>query len=345
VYRTAGTSGQYLYVGQAIVNTTNPVFTDSISDAALGHTLDTNSYFPPDQNLRGITVMANGIMVGFKNNEVHFSEPYLPYAWNPNAIKPFPHKVVGICPFEGGLYVTTTAEPYIIQGAAPEFMTDMKVAAVQAGISKGSITNYNGQVVYASNDGLVMMQGAQASLDMSFRFFTRKDWQDKYGTKLSQMRLNAHDGSLVVWFEDGTPGFLIRFEEETSSLTQLSEPIYAAFVHPLADALYVSNGNSVYAFRDGNARNSFTWWSKEFVLPKPTSLGAVQLVGSGTVTLQVFADDELKQTSTITMTEYGKTIQRLIGGFMARRWSFRLTGTGEVMEFVAARTVAEFQNV
>jgi hypothetical protein len=188
------------------------------------------------------------------------------------------------------------------------------------------------------------MQGAQASLTTSFQFFTRKDWQDKFGTKLSKMRLNAHDGSLVVWFEDGTPGFLIRFEEETSSLTNLSEPIYAAFVHPLADALYVSNGNSIYEFRAGNTRKSLAWWSKDFIVPKPTNFGAMQLIGSGSLTLEVYADGTMTHTQAVSLDDRGFAIVRLPSGFLARRWSFKFTGSAEISEAYLANSVTELQN-
>ena len=292
-------------------------------------------------------MMANGMLAGFKGNEVHIMEPYLPYACNPNYIKPFPNKVVGICPFEGGLYVTTTAEPYILMGTAPENMTDSKVPAVQAGVSKGSIVAIGNQVIYASNDGLVMAQGLNASLDMSFKFFTRDVWRDRYGSKLSNMRLSRHDGNLVVWFDDGTPGFIMRFEEENPSFTKISDPIYAAFVSPLADALYVaSGGSSVYVFGAGASRQMFRWWSREYVLPKPTNFGAMQLKGSGTLTVYVYADGALKHMQAVTLSLSG-TLIRLPSGFLAKQWSVRLVGDAgcELHECPLVTTPTELQNV
>jgi len=310
----------------------------------LGEPLSTQGYYPPEQTLVGICMMANGIMCGFSGNELHFSEPYLPYAWNPQAIKPFSHRIVGVCPFEGGLYVTTTAHPHIVMGASPDAMTDAKVPAIQAGVTKGSICNLGPYVAYASHDGLVLARGLDASLEQSFKFWTRDEWRTLYGNKLANIRLNAHDGSVVVWFDDGTPGFLLRLEEEALSLTQLSEPIQAAFVHPLADALYVAAGSAVYEFCAGAARNPFTWRSKDFILPKPTNLGVAQLVGDGSVTLEVYADDNLRFTQEVTLVDTGALV-RLPAGFLARSWSFGLAGAGEVREMYAATTIPELQNV
>lgn len=342
----AESSGQYLYVGQTILSS-GYGYVDAVRNEALGHTLDTMNYYPPDQTLRGICVMANGMVVGFKGNEVHFMEPYLPYACNPAAIKPLPHKIKGVCPFEGGLYVTTTAEPYIIQGAAPEFMTDMRLPAVQAGVSKGSICNYNGTVVYASNDGLVMLQGTQVSLDMSFKFFSRSDWQSRYGAHLQNMRLNVHDGSLLVWFDNGFSGFVLRFEEEAPSLTEISYAIQAAFNHPLADSLYVVQGTKAYVFRSLNDRTSFMWTSKEFVLPKPTNFGVLQLIGSGELGIELIADGATVVLSTEPVDMSGGTLVRLPSGFLARRWSLGLFGTenAEIQEAYLANSITELQGV
>lgn len=345
VYRTAtGTVTDYLFVGEVAVNAVTPQFVDDVLTESLGETLATQNYYPPDQTLRGLCMMANGIMAGFLGNEVWFSEPYLPYAYNPAAIKPFKNRVVGICPFEGGLYVTTTTNPYIVMGAAPENMTDARVPAIQAGVSKGSIVDMGAYVAYASHDGIVSARGLDASLDASFKFFTRNEWRSRYGNKLAHMRLAAHDGSLLVWFDDGTPGFMMRFEEEAPSLTQLSAGITAAFVHPLADALYVSNGSSIYEFRAATTRKALTWWSKDFTLP-PTNFSALQLIGTGTLNVSVYADGVLTHTEMVTLTDSGQTVRRLPSGFLARRWSVKFVGSATLESAILVTAIAELKNV
>ena len=346
VYRTAtGTTTDFMFVGEVSVNSAVPIFTDAVTSASLGEPLTSAMYYPPDQGLRGICMMANGIMVGFRNNEVHFSEPYLPYAWNPTAIKSFPQRIVGVCPFEGGLYVTTTAHPHIVMGASPVSMTDARIPAIQAGVSKGGIVDLGGQVAYASNDGIVLAQGMAASLDLSFKFFTRAEWREMYGDKLHLIRLSAHDGALVVWFEDGTPGFMLRFEEESLSMTRLTNGWRAAFVNPVDDSLYVSDGTTVVAFRAGGGRMPFVWRSKDFITARPTSFGAIQLTGTGTVAIEVYADDVLRHTQSVALDDIMAMPLRLPSGFLSRKWSLKLSGSGEVFEANISNTVAELRNV
>lgn len=362
LYRTAtGASTSFLYVPNVDDPNGWPVgeswsapldIVDDVKTEALGEPVSTINAYPPSQELRGLCLMSNGVVAGFVGNEVHFMEPYLPYACNPSAIKPFPSQVTGICPFESGLYVTTIDHPYYVIGATPATMTDAKLTAIQAGVSKNAIVNMGQYVAYVSNDGIVMARGMEASLEKSFQFFTRNEWRSRFGAVLDKMHLSVHDGSLVAWIaddtdSDGYSGFLMRFEEENPSLVRLSDPITAAYVHPQADALYVADSNGIGAFKAGASTVPFIWRSKDFAQQKPTNFGAVQLIGTGTVTLRVYADDVLRLTSSVSMNTEG-VIVRLPSGFLARRWSLELessTDNVEVQEANMVTSVSELQGV
>ena len=352
IYRTATGGGlNYLFVAEWPLSG-GLTFVDKVPSGSLAEPISTLHYYPPPQDLRGICLMANGILAGFRSNEIWFSEPYLPYAWNPSYAKPLMQAIVGICPFENGVYVTTLTNPYFIMGASPDTMTDAKVPVVQAGVSKNSIVNMGAYVMYASNDGLVAMRGLDASLDESFRFFTRNQWRDRYAPWLPFMRLNQHDGSLVGWILSTDPaapaGFLLRFEEEALSYSQLTERTDGAFVYPVADQLYMAQSNSVFVFKGGASTRAFTWWSKDFVQVKPTNFGAVQVVGTGgSITLSSFVDGVLKYTMTFALADTGLTIKRLPAGFLGRKWSFKVVGSAgvEIQEMTVATSITELQGV
>lgn len=349
VYRTAtgGSSTEYLFVGETVLSTTSPKFVDSVKGSALGESIQTRDFYPPPQNMRGIVAMPGGVLAGFVGNNVYFCEPYLPYAWKPNNSQAQINRVVAICPYENGLYVTTTAHPVLITGYSPETMSSQKIPSIQAGVSKGAICNAGPFAVYASNDGLVTIRGINASLDLSFKFFTRDQWRALYGSKLANMRLNAHDGHLLVWFDDGTPGFLIKMDEVAPSFTKLTDVVTAALVHPLTDALYVGDGTNLFAFKTSGERLSWTHWGKDHLLPKPDNLGAVQLIGSGSVVLTVYADGSQVYQTTVSITETGSTILRLPSGFRARRWSFKTEGATNayVNELNVVTSPGELQHV
>lgn len=349
IYRTAtgGTSTEYLFVGEVSVNATNPVFEDAVKGSSLGESIQTRDFYPPPQNMRGIVAMPGGVLAGFVGTSVYFSQPYLPYAWKPSTSQALENRVVGLCPYENGLYVTTTAHPILITGYSPETMSSQKIPAIQAGVSKGSICNAGPFAVYASHDGLVTLRGISASLDLSFKFFTRAQWRTLYGNKLHLMRLNAHDGHLLCWFEDGTPGFLIRMDEVTPSFTKVTDPVYCALVHPQTDNLYVGAGSSIYAFKTGGTGQAWIHWGKDYILPKQENLGAIQIVGGGSMTVTVYADGVQAYQTAITVTNEGSTVFRLPSGFRARRWSFKLEGAinSFVNEMNVVTSPSELQGV
>lgn len=311
IYRTAtGGQANYLYVGSSYVSGSSMLdFKDTVASDALGHTLDTYGYYPPapynissgtsggvSEGMQGLCMMPNGIMVGFRKNELHFSEPYLPYAFNPKNIKPLHSDIVDIYPFEGGLYVTTKNEPCIVQGASPDTMTDMRIPTQQRCVSKGAICAFNGGVVYASPDGLVFVQGTAANMDMSWKFWTRRDWQAEYGGgSLSDMRLIAHDGMLLAYFVGSTSAapFLIRYDEGEFSLTKLDgEKIYAATVSSDGTLLVAKAGSAALHALCGDTSSTRTWYrkSKTFILPKPTHFSAMQIYGKGNFTVKLYGD-------------------------------------------------------
>lgn len=348
IYRTStGSQGtDYLFVAEIVVDANDPSFSDTVKNSALGEAISTRGYYPPPQTLKGITAMPNGSLAGFDGNTVWFSEAFLPYAWKPANTQVLQHNVVGMCAYDTGIYVTTLAYPVIISGYSPDGMSSQKIPAIQAGVSKGSIVNAGAFVAWASHDGIVTARGLNASLDMSFQFFTRDEWRNRYASKLNLMRMNVHDGHLVVWFSDGTPGFLIRLDENTPSFTKLTDPITCAFVHPEADALYLGYGQNVYNFKGGASRMPFTHWSKDFLLPRPESLGAIQFIGGGEITVIVYVDGAQVLSNTLTITDTGATVMRLPSGFKCRRWSFKVEGRADsfVQRYAVVTSPSELAN-
>lgn len=348
VYRTStgGSSTEYLFLSEIVIDATHK-FTDDIKSSALGESIQTRDFFPPPQNLKGIVAMPGGVLAGFSGTAVYFSEPYLPYAWRPVNSQALQNRVIGLCPYENGLYVTTTAHPVLITGYNPGTMSSQKIPAIQAGVSKGSIVNAGPFAVYASHDGLVTLRGIDASLNLSFKFFTRAQWRNLYGNKLDKMHLNAHDGHLLAWFDDGTPGFLIRMDETSPSFTKVTDPVSCALVHPESDALYVGYGSTLYNFKSGGSTQTWTHWGKDYILPSPQNFGCIQFVGSGTINLTVYADGTSVHQQSIALTDSGRTIIRLPSGFLARRWSFKVDGLADsyVYEMNVASSLTELASV
>lgn len=353
IYRTptGSTIADYFYVG-AVATLSGPgtfTFTDNVKGEMLNEPLSSTEYYPPDQRLVGLMPLPNGILCAWKGNELHFSEAYKPWAWPPKYVKTLPTNIVGGIAHGTGAVITTAAHPYLVSGFAPDSMVVSKINVEQAGVSKWSIAVADGVVIYASNDGLVALTGATASLVQGQKFFTREVWRQRVGAGLSSMRFAVWDGRLVVYSSTGsfTP-FMIRFDEADGTMTDLPEFVaQCTFTSTLSDQMYYAAGNTLYQFNGGTAQNA-VWQSGEVVLPYPLNFGVAQALVEGAWSVELWAfvqnpatgafEYQLKHTEALAG---GLKSFRLPSGYESDRYRIKIAGTGRFRELRMARTFGE----
>ena len=357
IYRTPTGSAiaDYFYVGTlgVLSGSGSFIFTDNVKGEMLNELLASTEYYPPNQNLTGLMQLPNGILCAWLGNELHFSEAYKPWAWPPKYVKTLPTNIVGGIVHGSGAVVTTRSHPHLVSGVSPDSMTVSKVNVDQAGSSKWSIAVVDGVVMYASNDGLVALTGATASLMQGQKFFTREVWRKRYGAGLSSMRFAVWDGRLVVYSSAAsfTP-FMIRFDEADGTMTDL--PGFAAqcsFLSTLSDQLYYAAGNTLYQFNGGTAQNA-AWQSAERVLPRPLNFGVAQALVEGTWSVEFWAyvknpttgvfEYQLKHTEALAG---GLKNFRLPGGFESDRYRIKIAGAGRFRELRVAQTFRELSTL
>lgn len=348
---TGTTIASYFYAGSISVLSGAGTYTflDNTDASLLDEELSSTYYFPPPQTLVGLTALPNGILMAWKDNEVWFSEAFKPWAWNPENVQTLTHAVVGAIAVGTGAIITTTATPYMVYGVSPDSMTLSKINVDQAGVSKWSIAVVDGRVVFASNDGLVIVSGSSASLSQSEVFFTREVWRARCNGAMSSMRFAVWDGRLVVYSAtNGFVPFMIRFDEADGKMTDL--PTFQAacsFVSQVADQLYYCLGTGVYQF-NGGAPLTATWVSRENVVAAPANYGFAQAVVVGTWLIQFFAfiktspaDPGGFQVVCQQQVTDGITDFRLPAGFKSTRWKIGLQGNGRFRELRFSNTARE----
>lgn len=357
IYRTPSGADvtDFYFVGS--INVLNQsgtlVFNDNVDGALLNESLASTDNYPPHEDLTGLSMLPNGIMAAGRDNELHFSEPYKPWAWPSAYIKTLPHAIIGGIVFGSGAIVTTTQHPYLVSGVSPDAMTVSKINVDQAGVSKWSIAVVNGIVLYASNDGIVAINGATGSLVESQRFFTREVWRQKYSAGFSSMHFAVWDGRLVVYSHTGAfVPFMIRFDEAEGNMTELPDFVAkSSFVSPQSDQFYYTNGNTLYQFAGGTIQDA-AWQSAEMVLERPLNFAAAQIVAEGAWTFELWAyiknpsnntySYQLKHTQAITT---GTTDFRLPGGYESDRYRIKITGNGRFRELRVAQSFRELSTL
>lgn len=341
IYRTFGSSADYLKVA---ITVSPSLIESSQSPSSISTGLISTDFVPPPTGLSGFGIAPNGICWAFKNNTIYLSEPFRPHAWPYS--QSFPRAIRGVCVGSDSIVVTTADFSYILRGSHPASMQQSLLPAPQAGIATRSMTKVDGGVVFASHDGMVMVQGSQATLGFSHNYFNRDDWRARYGTILSNadMRFNFHDGFLVATSPDAL-GFIVRTDEARNTYTQYNQAIDSTFQIPLLDTLYYSQGASVYQFRGGPSYHTFDWQSKDFIFPSPINFAIGYIRCSGPVTITLYADGVQYPNNTYTTVMNSTGYFRIPAALRAVRWSVELQSSYSVYEFYIASSQTELRRV
>lgn len=171
------------------------VYSDSLPDEKLQEPCQTITWAEPPENLQGLVGMPNGIMVGFYDKTVCFSESFAPYAWPREYQLTVGYKIVGIGVFGQTAVVLTEGFPSYVSGADPASMSEQKIEVPQACMAAGSIATVDGGVVFASPDGLCLASASGVAV-LTEGAFSKVDWQ----ATVSSGAVGAfHDGAYYLF--------------------------------------------------------------------------------------------------------------------------------------------------
>ena len=279
IYRavTGSTGSQYLYVGEIPVTDTQ--FEDNIKASGLGEVCPSLSWSEPPKDLKGLVALANGVLAGFVDNRLYFSEPFMPHAFPVSYMLTTEYKIVGLGVFGESLAVMTEGNPYIVTGTDPAAMSMAKMPLYEPCISKRSIASDELGVMYASPNGMVLVNGGGAQVSTR-NMFTRKEWQViNPQSILGRMVDGKYIGFFETYVEPITRGaFILDRYIQQSPLSMCSFHATAAYVEPTQSAMYIATDNEIKEW-EGDSLNTlpYEWLSKQFILPRPLNLGAMQV--------------------------------------------------------------------
>lgn len=335
---TVGNQAQWQFVAEIPIATGS--YVDSKTQAELGEVLPSEDWVAPPAGLKGLRLMANGAAVGFVGKTLYFSEPNLPHAW-PHQY-PIDFDIVGIATFGQYVAVLTTSYPYLFEGVDPAAMSSRRLNLPQACVSKRSILETGGGVIYASPDGLVEV-GSQNDV-ISRGLLSREQWQAYVP---SSMECYVYNGRIHAIYNTGSARgtLVLDFSGQGAVLTtnnfNATTATTAGFYDASTDKLYFAQGTNIVRFDQGSAQ-TYTWKSKQFRLARPENLGFGQVTAEAyPVTFKLYCDGALKMTKTVQNNNQF----RLPSGFRAYNWEIQLEGTAEVTGVAIASSTEELKNL
>jgi len=341
IYRTntGSSSTGYQFLAEVVYTATS--YTDDIENNALGEVIPSVSWMrPPDDDtamfptgaMQGLCSMGNGIMAGFTGKTLCFSVPYLPHAWPTSYQLATESDIVAIKPIPGGIVVGTKGKPYIAQGTDPASVSLIQLESDQACVSKMSMVDMGGYVMYASPDGLVAVQGGQVQL-VTEALLRRSQWQ---AYTPGSMKAMNYEGTYIA--SNATQSIVFDPRGGKNALSTCSDTFKAAYNHLESDTLYFVDGTAVKKFGQGAGAYSYTWKSKPFLSAKSRNFGWAQVdADTYPVTFKLFTDSTLSYTHSVLNGDPF----RLPSGNLSKQWEFEILGTGAVNSVGITDNVAE----
>lgn len=374
IYRTV-TSAQgvavfYLVTDQVIADLT---YDDTLpADTIIGQgQLLSTTWTAPPEDLQGIVAMANGMLVGWRNNEVWFCEPYRPHAWPAEYVQLVDYDVVGAGTFDQSIIIGTKGYPFFATGSNPVTVTLRRIAAAEPCVSRGSIVATPAGVYYASPNGLIFAVPGAAQ-NVTRNFISKDKWAEL--VNLPQLRaalINeayyAFSGVVEGVFQSnafqndafqqedfaGTrDGVFLDMRDERVGLTKLEHatPTYNVLQDVwTGELLLIRDGQVKLMDVTYDLQDDYRWASKIFTLPKPQNLGAVKFIWepplggvAPTGTMKTYADGVLVQTKNMPPN---RQVFRLPSAFKATNYQFVIEANFIIKSIEVGATVKDLQNV
>lgn len=347
IYRSVSGTSRSVWQLVADIALAAASYDDSKSDEQLGAVLPSANWYPPPdpsasestEHLRGLTMAANGIMAGFAGSDLYLCEPYLPHAWPRDYVLTTDYPIMALGAIGTAFVVLTSSYPYLASGSHPSAMSFQRMEINQACVSRRSVAQVRGAVMYASPDGIVRigMDGASIATQGIMR---RDEWQAYAPESILAV---AWKDCYIGFYQQGATKAGFIYDPASDDFITLSLWASAAWVDPKRDALYlVINDNSLVRFDDGVGLLTYIWKSRRNQLSKPVNYGAGQvLAATYPVTCRVYADLTLVHTEAVA----NEKPFRLPSGFKAREWEVELEGTVDLNGVFLAATMKDLESV
>ena len=340
---TSGTT-QLFYVGEISAAATfwdhdiviNPIV-EPISVAHFGT--------PPD-DLKGLTVLPNGIIAGFYGKTLAFSEPYIPHAWPASYEIQLDFEVVGLAAFGSLLAVMTTGQPYLVDGTHPDSMSALKLEESLPCVSAKGIVDLGYAAAYPSTEGLVLIQRDGPRL-VSKQMFSRDQWN---ALQPASIIAGRHLGRYVMAFDGNLPAraekaAIVDFSGEVPFLVHADITASAMFTDVTTGQLFYLDGTQIRSWDDAAAPSlmRMRWRSRAHVFPYPETFSCLEVRGGETT--------EPTQDLYITVFADGQELAALAGinqihrlpSVMAEVWVVQIEGNVIVDDIALAGSLEELQ--
>jgi hypothetical protein len=351
----------------AIPQTGAATFSDPNNDETqvLGEVLPSKDWQAPPTNLRGLTRMPNGYLVGYVGNTLYASEPYQPHAWPDRYRRTTNSEIRGLAVFGDTLVIATTGKPYIAQGADPSSLYLQELDEPAPCIFERTVVPVGIGVAWASREGVTLVNSG-GPRNITASIFTRAQWEELLSSFTAQdwifhnrrlIALSPEDSTpLRSWTIEFQPGGRFDFSQITTfGRAPVLNPATGRVVH-LARTVVLSQAayRTIDVLEGGALPATLVWRSKVFTMKQPMNFGAAQVFADAyPLTLRVRygapaspgAQPPAEPTTAFSVVLNGSDPVRLPAGFLSREWQVEIEGGVNVASVVLGETMEEIRQL
>lgn len=316
-------------------------FSDKVDFTLLGEALPERSLVPPPADLFGLMTHPAGFMVGFSGKRVCRSEVFKPYGWP--YFSPVADEIVGGAIMGQATVICTKGDTYLATQADPVTMTPVRLEGHQPCVAKRTIKPFKGGVVYASPDGLAMVDPTGGLSLVTEALLTREQWQ---AYRPESMHAAVHDNRYFCWYDTGAVrgGLIFDLTSGAMSLTRTDVYATASFSDGRRDELFlVLGGAAVHKWEGGSARLAMRHLGKRYILERPQNIGAAQVIADAypvqfELTAVIESSTGPREVRVSAQVLNGRPF-RLPGNYRARQFEYSVSGAAAVTEVTVASTL------
>lgn len=316
-------------------------FSDKVDFTALGEALPEHALVPPPADLFGLMAHPAGFMIGFSGKRVYRSEVFKPYGWP--YYSPVADEIVGGDIMGQATVICTKGDTYLATQADPVTFTPLRLEGNQPCVAKRTIRAFKGGVVYASPDGLVMVDQSGGMGVVTEELLTREQWQ---AYRPSSMHASVHDNRYFCWYDTGTArgGLIFDLTRGAMSLTRTDVYATASYSDGRRDELFLAlPDGDVHKWDAGALPLAMRRLSRKYILERAQNIGAAQVLAAAyPVTFRLRATVESNSGPREVVIERvvrnGRPF-RLAGNYRARSYEYTVEGSSAITEVTVASTL------
>lgn len=306
-------------------------YVDIIDDEDTDETLPSLTWFAPPDNLAGLITMPGEFMAGYYGKTVALSEPGYPHAWPDGYQVNLDEDVVCLMASGNTIIAVTTDFVYLIAASNPAAIYVEKIPSPQGAKSSAAKTVIGGAGFYASEDGLVSVQGRTAVV-VTKDVISKEQW---LAYQPEDMKFEVFDDYLFII--GPVANLLFKFSGQSSQFVKFSGTYAGIYSDPATDSLYFIEGSNVTEWNAGDPRE-YVWTSGEKVITRPWDMSVARVTAyQYPLQFRLFADNALVMDREVTSDR----AFRLPKLRPEKYWAYGLVGSAEVTEVLLGQSMAD----